>query len=76
MPHGDGWQQGAAPGGGDAHFPAVNFTYGWIAGTRVPCVGPEVQVAHHDGYEPRPRDREDMARIRERFTVPLPDSYR
>jgi lincosamide nucleotidyltransferase A/C/D/E len=73
---GDAWQRGAAPGGGDAHFPATSFTYGWIGGRKVACVGPEVQVAHHLGYEPSKQDREDMSRIRERFVLPLPDTYR
>ena len=73
---GDGWQSGAAPGGGDAHYPANSFTYGWIAGKRVSCISPELQIQHHLGYEPTDQDRADMQRIHERFTVPLPDVYR
>ena len=73
---GDGWQYGAAPEGGDARYPAENFTYGWVAGVRVPCIGPELQVVHHSGYEPDDKDREDIGRIQERFSVAVPDVYR
>ena len=73
---GDGWQSGAAPGGGDSHYPASGFTYGWIGGQRVACIGPELQIEHHSGYEPSADDRADVTRIHERFQLPLPDSYR
>ena len=73
---GDGWQSGAAPEGGDALYPAEGFTYGWIAGQRVPCIGPELQIEHHLGYEPTDQDRADVLRIHDRFTIPLPDAYR
>ena len=73
---GVGWQSGAAPGGGDAEYPYNSFTYGWIAGQRVACIGPELQMEHHLGYEPSEQDREDMRRIHDRFTLPLPDAYR
>lgn len=73
---GDGWQSGANPVGGDLHYPSESFTYGWIAGKRVPCIGPELQIQHHLGYEPTAQDRADVARIHERFSVPLPDVYR
>jgi len=74
--HGDGWQSGAAPNGGDAHYPANGFTYGWIAGQKVACIGPELQILHHSGYDPSSLDRADVARIQERFCLPVPDVYR
>ena len=73
---GDGWQSGAAPGGGDAHYPAVGFTYGWIIGQKVACIGPEMQLDHHEGYEPTEEARADVQRIGERFQLPLPDNFR
>src|SRR3712207_7289804 len=46
--HGDGHQAGAGADGGDAVYPADAFTYGWVAGRKVACIGPELQVSHQD----------------------------
>ena len=51
-------------------------TYGWIAGTKVACVGPETQVLHHLGYEIEDVDVHDMAQLRERFEVSIPEALR
>jgi lincosamide nucleotidyltransferase A/C/D/E len=70
--HGTGWQAGAGPRGGDCAYPASGFTSGAVAGTPVGCLTPDLQVAHHDGYEPTDTDREDLDRLHRRFGVALP----
>ena len=73
---GTGWQTGAGPDGTDAKYPAGGFTSGWVGGQTVDCIGPEVQLDHHLGYEPTAVDREDIVRLCERFTIPLPDEFK
>jgi lincosamide nucleotidyltransferase A/C/D/E len=73
---GNGWRAGAGPDGTDARYPKEGFTTGWVGGQTVACVGPQVQIDHHLGYEPTDRDREDIGRLCERFTIPLPDEYK
>jgi lincosamide nucleotidyltransferase A/C/D/E len=72
---GTGWQAGAAPNGGDCAYPAPELVMGEIAGRAVRCISAGLQLAHHGGYEPRPVDRQDMARLSDRFELDLPDSY-
>lgn len=64
---GTGWQAGAAPDGGDAQYPADGFTTGEVAGGPAPCLSPALQTAHHAGYDRRPRDEEDLSRLRARW---------
>jgi lincosamide nucleotidyltransferase A/C/D/E len=71
---GTGWQVGAAPDGSDCPYPANGFTVGRIIDVPVPCLSAELQLAHHCGYVPRDRDREDMARLAVRFDLNLPPS--
>jgi lincosamide nucleotidyltransferase A/C/D/E len=73
---GTGWQTGAGPDGTDAKYPKEGFTSGWVGGQTVACIGPDVQIAHHLGYEPQAHDREDITRLCDRFTMPLPDEYK
>ena len=40
------------------------FATGTISGTTVPCLPAEQQVYFHQGYEPRGRDRHDVAQVR------------
>jgi lincosamide nucleotidyltransferase A/C/D/E len=61
--------------GGDCVYPASGFTSGTVAGIRVGCLTSDLQVAHHDGYEPTAKDRADMDRLRQRFGVTLPQRY-
>jgi lincosamide nucleotidyltransferase A/C/D/E len=61
---GTGWQAGAGIGGGDAEYPAYGFTTGIIASHAVPCLGPEVQLRHHTGYEPSDKDIHDIGLLR------------
>ncbi|WP_432091411.1 nucleotidyltransferase domain-containing protein [Streptomyces sp. NRRL F-5630] len=53
-------------------YPAECFVTGTIAGTPVPCLSVAQQVLFHTGYEPRPRDMADMARLRQVFGVRTP----
>lgn len=50
-------------------YPAECFVTGSIGGSPVRCISPEQQVAFHQGYEPSPADRHDMARLREKFGI-------
>jgi lincosamide nucleotidyltransferase A/C/D/E len=59
-----------------ASYPASGLEGdGEIAGRRVPCTTAELQLRHHLGYEPAPRDREDMRALAERFGLTLPVPY-
>jgi lincosamide nucleotidyltransferase A/C/D/E len=73
---GTAWQSGAGPDGTDARYPAGTFTSGWVGGQTVDCIGPDVQIDHHLGYQATERDRADIQRLCERFTLPLPDEYK
>ena len=73
--HGTGWQARAGPRGGDCAYPASGFTSGTVAGMPVGCLSPDLQVAHHEGYEPTEKDREDMGRLHRHFGVALPERY-
>jgi lincosamide nucleotidyltransferase A/C/D/E len=65
-------------GGGDQvlvdgttwHYAAP--VHGTIGDRAVRCAPPEDQVQMHLGYEPRPVDRADVARLCERFDLALP----
>ncbi|WP_254127200.1 nucleotidyltransferase domain-containing protein [Aquihabitans sp. G128] len=73
---GDLWQAGANPDGTDARYPAGEITTGWVGGRSVRCIGAQLQVAHHSGYEPRSRDRHDLDLLQRQFGISLPDGYR
>jgi lincosamide nucleotidyltransferase A/C/D/E len=71
----------AADGGGDQalldgrsfhHPPPVR---GAVAGRPVRCMDAATQVRAHLGYPPTAKDRQDMARLRERLGVELPAPY-
>jgi lincosamide nucleotidyltransferase A/C/D/E len=49
---------------------------GEIAGRRVRCATPDLQLAFHAHYEPRDHDRRDMAALAREFGLSLPASYR
>jgi [ribosomal protein S5]-alanine N-acetyltransferase len=60
--HGFGVQAGLH---GEAfHYPANGFTTGLIGRTRVGCLTAEQQLRFHTGYQPRDRDRLDLARLK------------
>jgi lincosamide nucleotidyltransferase A/C/D/E len=52
--------------------PADAFAEGRIAGRRVPCLSPGLQVASCQAYELGEDDRRDMSRLCARFDLPLP----
>lgn len=72
---GTGWQIGAGPDGADCPYPQSGFGLGTITGIEVPCLTADLQLAHHCGYEPRERDRLDMARLAKRFGLKLSQPY-
>ena len=60
--------------GGVWSLPPSAFTgRGCIGGIAVQCLSPEAQVlCHAQGYEPAPKDLQDMEALRSRFNVALP----
>ncbi|MFE4637654.1 nucleotidyltransferase domain-containing protein [Streptomyces sp. NPDC056773] len=50
-------------------YPRSCFVTGAIEGVPVPCLSAEQQVRFHQGYEPRDRDRHDMALLRRAFGI-------
>jgi len=74
--YGDRWNINRATGRGEPDYPSDGFTYGWIGGKQVPCIGPETQMNNHLGYETEEIDKWDAALLRERFDIPLPEALR
>lgn len=72
---GTGWQRAALPDGTDAAYPAADRGQGRIAGRRVPCISPALQLAHHTGYEPTAKDRADVALLCSTFGLERPPGY-
>jgi lincosamide nucleotidyltransferase A/C/D/E len=72
---GTGWQIRAAPDGSDCPYPATGFGVGEISNEVVPCLTPQLQMAHHLGYEPSDKDRCDMAALGAAFGIQLPEPY-
>ena len=64
-------------------FGGERFTYppgstdaaGRIGGRTVRCLTPQLLIAFHLGYEPRPIDRQDMAALARQFDLELPPPY-
>jgi lincosamide nucleotidyltransferase A/C/D/E len=56
-------------------YPPDGFAFGTIGGDRVPCLSAELLVQFHLGYEPQDHDRHDMALLRDRLGVTVPDPY-
>jgi lincosamide nucleotidyltransferase A/C/D/E len=50
-------------------YPARCFVIGRIGDSAVGCLSAEQQVYFHQGYEPKDRDRHDMAQLRAAFGV-------
>ena len=72
---GTGVQTGSA--GEVFHYPAGGLdAEGEIAGRKVRCATPDLQLAFHAHYEPRDHDRRDMAALADAFGLSLPPSYR
>lgn len=57
-------------------FPAENLRgQGMIEGVPVPSETPQWSLQCHTGYEPRPVDRLDVARLCDRFSLALPPGF-
>lgn len=72
---GTGWQanvDGLPP----FRYPPDQLTVGLIQRREVPCLGPQLQINFHLGYEPTERDRRDVAVLCERLDLELPAQYR
>jgi lincosamide nucleotidyltransferase A/C/D/E len=74
--YGDRWNLSRSVGRGEPDYPFDGFTYGWIGGRRVPCLGPQLQMEHHLGYEAEEVDRWDVEHLRSRFAVVVPLALR
>ena len=48
---------------------------GTLGGRPVACLSAPLQLEFHLGYEPRPVDRHDVARLCRRFGLPVPAAY-
>jgi lincosamide nucleotidyltransferase A/C/D/E len=63
--------------GGRWIYPAAGFAgRGSVAGRRVRCLTPEVQVIVHDGYELAEKDYRELRLLHERFGAALPERVR
>ena len=72
---GDGWQELGS--GAWGCYPADGLTgTGTVAGRRVRCLTPELQLRHHLGYPPGDNDRHDLRLLAERFELGLPPGWR
>ena len=71
--NGDGWQE--LPEARRGLYPGAELgVEGTIAGRRVPCISPALQLEHHAGYEPTQRDLDDTIALAERFSLELPEA--
>lgn len=71
---GNGWQE--LPDGSWGCYSADGLHgVGTIAQRRVRCLGPELQVRQHLGYEPDADDHHDMHRLAQHFQLELPPPY-
>ena len=62
--------------GEDWVYPASGFAgLGYVAGRRVRCLTPEVQMRCHTGYEPHQASYEDVTALSRRFGIPVPKEY-
>jgi lincosamide nucleotidyltransferase A/C/D/E len=73
---GDGWQQLSESGRAWGLYPANDLgATGVIAGRRVRCLGPILQLRFRLGYEWSERDEHDIGRLIERFDLPAPPPF-
>jgi len=56
-------------------YPPDAFGSGLIEGREVPCLTAAQQVRFHLGYEPLDHDRRDMALLRDRLGISVPEPY-
>ncbi len=72
-PDGSAWLPGLDDTGFE--YPADGFTWGTIAGRRVPCITADLQLTFHLGYEPTSKDHADMQSLADAGLVDLPEEY-
>ena len=72
--HGNGWQPLGAGGWGGYPVDGLSAV-GVIAGRRVGCLTPELQLRHHLGYPPDDNDRHDLRLLADHFGVALPPGF-
>ncbi|CAN5228075.1 aminoglycoside nucleotidyltransferase [soil metagenome] len=62
--------------GEDWVYPVAGFAgLGYVAGRRVRCLTPEVQMLCHTGYEPHQASYDDVMTLSRRFGIPVPKEY-
>jgi lincosamide nucleotidyltransferase A/C/D/E len=69
----DGTGVQAGPDGTTFVYPADAFAYGGIGHLRVPCLSALQQVRFHSGYERQGKDNADLALLRERLGIAIPE---
>ena len=70
-------ERGVGVFGDEGEYPADGLTgTGRIGHQAVRCISPAVQLEFHRGYDIRDQDRHDVARLSQRFDLPLPPEYR
>jgi len=62
--------------GSSFRYPPEGLVTGHIGGREVRCIGAEVQMLCHLGYEPDETDRHDVRLLHDHFGLPLPAPYR
>jgi lincosamide nucleotidyltransferase A/C/D/E len=67
---GNGWQQLDDGTWGRYDADELDAT-GTIAGRSVPCIGAQLQLRHHRGYEWKDKDEADVNRLTDRFGFEL-----
>jgi lincosamide nucleotidyltransferase A/C/D/E len=74
---GNGWQKLSPTGRGWGHYPAEHLgATGEIAGLKVRCISPELQVRFRMGYEWTERDEHDIGLLAETYPeMPLPPPF-
>lgn len=63
------------PSGAVFRYPPECFVQGRVGGCRVACISAEVQVLCHLGYEPSPKDAQDVLAVCQTFGLPVPKAY-
>lgn len=74
--YGDRWNLNRPFGRGEPDYLDTSFTYGWIAGEKVPCIGPDTQITHHLGYLAEDVDKFDLELLRSHFDIAIPEALR
>ena len=69
----DGTGVQAGPEATEFIYPADAFAYGGIGHRRLPCLSAVQQVRFHTGYKRQPKDDADLAILRDRLGVDIPD---